>query len=226
MGLSDIFSHPVGQAAAVQGVQIIGEMLVRKVGNNGSQTLGDRLNELIGKLDHDIEVIRQERKSGGSAGSGNPGNPSQAIQAVPIQTAPLSGNPDRKVAPRNVAVACLPCTRAHLVTAIGALKEALRFARVDGVAHPEVQDRLDAAAEEIAVMERIDLAPERLAVAPKEEQAVLEDLLPRIRMIRQKVLNEISSVDDLKEVAREAVEVYKQTRSVSVGQIDWRKASA
>jgi hypothetical protein len=40
-------------------------------------------------------------------------------------------------------VACIPCTKNHLSTITGALSEAVRFARSEGVQSEEVQRRLN-----------------------------------------------------------------------------------
>ena len=53
------------------------------------------------------------------------------------------------------ATGCLDCSRSHLSAVSGSLAEALRFARKDGVEHPEVQRRISLAEDELTMMERI-----------------------------------------------------------------------
>lgn len=103
----------------------------------------------------------------------------------------------------DVSTACVSCTRSHLSTVSGALGEALRFAREDGIAHPEVQRRILLSEDEINIMERIDLAPDALAASPPEEKQLVTEYLPRIRKLRQE-MGEITSLEKLEEVAAEA----------------------
>lgn len=98
---------------------------------------------------------------------------------------------------------CIACSRSHLSTVSGALGESLRFAREDGISHPEVQRRLMLAEDEINIMERIDLAPDALAASPPEERQLAEEYLPRIRALRQD-MGVVSSVENLEKVAADA----------------------
>jgi hypothetical protein len=124
-----------------------------------------------------------------------------------------------------IGQACLPCTRAHLITVRGTLKEALRFAlgEPEGVDHPEVTERLDAAAEELTVMERFDLSPEKIANTTQEERSVINQLLPRLRNMRQQLLNGVDSPEHLQELATSVGEIYNQVRTSSQAGVDWGK---
>ncbi len=104
---------------------------------------------------------------------------------------------------QEVGTACLSCGRSHLSTVSGALSESLRFARSDGIKHPEVQRRLMMAEDEINMLERIDMAPDALMKASPEERQVAEEYLPRIRELRQHIGN-ITSVEHLGQAAAEA----------------------
>jgi|DewCreStandDraft_5_1066085.scaffolds.fasta_scaffold01244_14 hypothetical protein len=127
--------------------------------------------------------------------------------------------------PEDVSVGCVPCARAHLSTVAGSLKEALRFAREEGIMHPEVQSRLQTAEEDITAVERHDWTPEKILRSPPEEQEVIRRFLPRLRALRQGVMT-VASVEDLEQVAAEAgklatdfrLEVLR-LRGVDVGQI-------
>lgn len=110
---------------------------------------------------------------------------------------------DYNEAPKEIGTACLSCSRSHLSTVSGSLTEALRFARSDGVRHPEVQRRIMLAEDELNIMERIDLAPDALAQASPEEAKVAREYLPKIRKLRQQIGN-ISSNNDLEQVASDA----------------------
>lgn len=125
-----------------------------------------------------------------------------------------------------IGMACLPCTRAHLITVRGTLKEALRFAlgESEGVAHPEVQQRIDTAVEELVVMERFDLAPEKIAKTSNEERAVINEMLPQIRTLRQDLLNGPSTPEELQDLTSAVDELYKQVRTRTGGStINWAK---
>ena len=104
---------------------------------------------------------------------------------------------------RPKGTACLACARDHLATVSGALGEALRFARSDGIGHPEAQRRLALAEEEVAIMERIDLAPEALVALPPEEKSLAEEVLVRGRGLRQE-LGEVKDLETLERVAASA----------------------
>lgn len=103
----------------------------------------------------------------------------------------------------SVATACVPCLRAHVSAASGALTEALRMARTDGMANPEVAERIRLAQDEIVIAERKDLTPEVILRASPEEKKVIEWFLPRVRELRQHIIL-ISSPDDLLRVSAEA----------------------
>ena len=104
---------------------------------------------------------------------------------------------------REVATGCLACSRSHLSTVSGALGESLRFARDGGIAHPEVQRRLNLAEDEINIMERIDLAADAIQRSPPEEQDLARHFLPKIRELRQN-LGAIKSVEELEKTASDA----------------------
>lgn len=119
--------------------------------------------------------------------------------------------PREEPAATDVATACISCSRGHLIAAAGALSEALRFARDDGIAHPEVQKRIALAEQEIVMNERIDLAPESIAQSPPEEQEIGRELLPKLRQLRQE-LGQITSVEQLEKLAADTSILAQEVR--------------
>lgn len=208
--------NPLTQAVILKGIQYISMLYLKKT--SGAQI--DPSSAMIAKINETLERLERERNIA----------PAQTAQVSvqTSQTSPSPGPDQKKVIkffveePKqqnmsSVATACLPCTRAHLITIAGTLKEALRFARDEGINHKEVLDRLDAAAEEIAVMERFDLSPEKVDNAPEHEKKVIREvILPKIRTIRQNLINNVQKVEDLEEIAVSAVELYKQARSQTI----------
>ena len=118
-----------------------------------------------------------------------------------------------ETAREQLAVGCLPCARAHLATIAGTLKEALRFAREDerGVLHPEVVSRLETAEEDITVIERHDWTPEKILNSPEREQRTIREFLPKLRELRQDIID-IDSVEDLEAAAAKAGELSVELR--------------
>lgn len=130
--------------------------------------------------------------------------PKISATEIEVRTEPASiEKAPESSAEETVATGCISCSRSHLSTISGALGESLRFAREDGIQHPEVQRRIMMSEDEANIMERIDLAPDALLNSPPEERQLAEEYLPRIRKLRQG-LGGISSVDKLEEVAGEA----------------------
>lgn len=121
--------------------------------------------------------------------------------AAPVQTVVEPAS--RPAIKEEVSTACLSCSRSHLSTVSGALGEAIRFAREEGIEHPEVQRRLNLAEDEINIMERIDLSPDALSRAEPREKQVAEEYLPKIRRLRQQI-GEVTSFPKLEEVAADA----------------------
>lgn len=193
----------------------------------------EKLEELSKKIDAEIEkrngqsngqvMMTVEVEKTGGAGKAEGGVASPAVEEVQREAARSTSNGE----PQNIATACLPCTRSHLHTVAGLLKEALRFAREEGINHPEVVNRLDAAAEELAVLERVDLAPENIQNSPEKEKQVIYAVLPEIRKLRQEVVNNITDAKKLEETAAKTVELNRKIRelSYSIGEakIDWEK---
>lgn len=81
-------------------------------------------------------------------------------------------------------VACIPCTKNHLSTISGALSEAVRFARSEDVASPEVQRRLGIVEDELNIWERVDATPDKIAQLPEDQQKIMREALRRGRELR------------------------------------------
>jgi hypothetical protein len=79
-------------------------------------------------------------------------------------------------------------------------KEALRFARNDGIYSDDVQTRLSTAEEEITAMERYDLNAETISKLTDNEKILVDNYMPQFRSLRQSLMM-INSVDDLENVA-------------------------
>lgn len=84
--------------------------------------------------------------------------------------------------------------------ASASLKEALRFAREDGVSHPEVQIRMEETEEAINSLERVTLSPERIAKLSTDQAKQARSALPEIRRVRQDLINHVKTADDLEAV--------------------------
>jgi hypothetical protein len=115
-----------------------------------------------------------------------------AASAVPM---PTGGDP-------------LAEARRLAVQVSGDLGEALRFAREDGLEHPEVARRIaDARAAEAQLLdlERYQLSPARLLALPPQQRAAAEATLPALRRLRQAVVGmPLRTVDDLTAAAAAA----------------------
>ena len=98
----------------------------------------------------------------------------------------------------------LRATRDEVVRIAATLKEALRFAREDGMQHPEVIQRVQDAQQwlqQLPAVERYDLAPERVQALPDAERQTWEATLPTLRRLRQVGLNRLGAVPGLEEAA-------------------------
>ena len=146
-----------------------------------------------------------------------------AVSPSPAMTLPEGPAPvtvvDAKpisVEKKAVATSCMSCSRSHLTTIAGALDEALRFARSDGMASPEVLRRIDDAEREVVIMERIDLSPEAIQNSPQEEQDFIRPFMNKIRELRQNI-GQIRSVDQLEKTAANAITVSREFKTAQMG---------
>lgn len=102
--------------------------------------------------------------------------------------------------------ACLACSKDHFSTASGALSEALRFARKEGMNHPEVQTRIGIATDELNIMERIDLSAEKLIRLEGHEKQIALDALSQSRDLRHNIMA-MKTPDDLERAAADAARI-------------------
>lgn len=217
-----------------KGIDLIGQLLIygqRRKRNPYAEERADtrsRITQMEAYIDEELAKFKGGQASGYDEAPIAQKSAPARISVQVSESREHKAN-DNGLDPHNgegIGMACLPCTRAHLITVRGTLKEALRFAlgEKEGVKHQEVVDRLDAAAEELTVMERFDLAPEKIAKTSAKEKAIINQMLPKIRSMRQEMLNGLSSPEELQEMASMVDEIYKQVRTTSGGSsIDWAK---
>lgn len=93
----------------------------------------------------------------------------------------------------------------NLLTDISAwAKEASRFARSDGMDHPEVTKRLERIQKEAPLLERMVLSPEHLEQLPPQDRAKLEQVLGQLRSVRQYSMVGVKKPEDLARLAADA----------------------
>lgn len=138
-----------------------------------------------------IDILEERIKRIDTFIDGHKGN-GEIAQAKPIDTHITSPSTINS----NVGTSCLACARSHIATVSASLKEAIRFARTEGVEHAEVQTRIATAEEEILALERYDWSPERVTNSPVEQQEIINKHLPVIRELRQDI-GQIKSMPDL-----------------------------
>lgn len=100
-------------------------------------------------------------------------------------------------------VSCIPCSKNHISTVSAALNEAVRFARSEGISHPEVIRRIGIATDELNIMERIDLSPDKISGLNEKEKEIAEWVLKRARELRH-MIDDIKTKEDLEKAAVEA----------------------
>ena len=107
---------------------------------------------------------------------------------------------------------CLPCAINHLSTCSGLCSEALRFARADGMASPEVIQRVGLCQDELNAMERVDLRAEVVAGLDPKEKEIAHRALSGTRELRHNLEN-MSKVDELEKLTAQT-----QTLRTEIGQ--------
>jgi len=111
--------------------------------------------------------------------------------------------------------------RDTIIDISASLNEAERFARDDGMAHPETVHRLDrvyALAKQLPEAERFDLAPDRLAQWSPERRAQAQAVLPLIRSLRQQTLNTLTTPEAVAQAAATARQLGSALQGVTVAQ--------
>lgn len=102
--------------------------------------------------------------------------------------------------------ACNLCSSEHFTQVSGDLAEALRFAREEGLTHPEVVRRVEHARQELNEMERYDLSPAEIQRLSGPERELAHWALPQSRNLRHLINETITTkeVSDLEKVAAQA----------------------
>jgi hypothetical protein len=100
-----------------------------------------------------------------------------------------------------IATGCVPCAMGHFGTCSGILNESVRFAHgEDGVASPEVIDRVNMCMDELNAMERVDLRPEMTTQLTGWEKELAERALTESRATRH-ALEGLTDVEGLEKAA-------------------------
>lgn len=122
--------------------------------------------------------------------------PSQVINVnVPPPEKPEDGKAS------SIVSGCVPCAMGHFGTCVGILNESIRFAHTpEGMASPEVADRVGMCLDELNAMERVDLRPEMTVQLSGWEKDLAEKALTESRAIRHS-LEALEDVDGLEAVA-------------------------
>jgi len=229
--MPEFWEHPITQKALQVIINAVAESYKPASGESGgyNKELLAMHKEYLQKQLDELCALRRDVAAGQANGplytpysptSSVSGNGEAASAASPAPPAQKPQEPQQqeetvysKYAPEmEVSVGCLACARAHLAAVSGDLKEALRFAREDGVLHPEVQVRLTTAEEEIVSLERHDWTPEKIIASPPEHQELIRKYLPQIRQLRQDIMNHVHSPEDLERVAAVAGEINTKFR--------------
>lgn len=204
----------------------LGEFVIRPLSRRLAgvrETVRPSTDEYLARLETQITAIEQALRARGIMPT-----PPQAAEARDERGADTNRPYSRYAPHMPVATSCLACGRAHLAAVAAALKsagrprvlppelvrirnvltdvaaslkEATRFARADGMHHPEVRARVSSAQEAVVLLERLDLSPEALEKAGPQARQEIEALLPRLREARQAAENAGDSLEALTEAA-------------------------
>lgn len=124
----------------------------------------------------------------------------QSIPTISNEPAPITITMPAGVEEGTV---CVACSRDHFSTVAGALNEALRFARKEGTAHPEVMRRMGLALDELNICERMDLSSENIVKLQGMEKQLAEWGLNASRDLRHEI-TAVRSPADLERTAAHA----------------------
>lgn len=123
---------------------------------------------------------------------------------------PTTIKPQKEIetTPTSVAegTACTLCSSEHFTQVSGDLAEGLRFARQEGLNHPEVVKRVEHARQELNAMERYDLSAAQIQLLSGKERELAEWALTKSRNLRHTINQMITtrSVSDLEKAAAQA----------------------
>ena len=113
------------------------------------------------------------------------------VNYAPVQS-PATGE--------KVATSCVGCAIGHLATVSGLLKECVRFTG-EGMASPNITDRLNTCLDELNAMERVDLLPNKIQLLPDWEKELAHRALNISRETRHFIESGINSSDEFEKVA-------------------------
>jgi hypothetical protein len=109
-----------------------------------------------------------------------------------------------------IATGCVPCALGHVGTCTGLLNESIRFSHSpDGLASPEVIDRVGMCLDELNAMERVDLRPEMTSQLTGWEKELVDKTLTESRNLRHRLEN-LQSIEDLEQAAAITQEKRKE----------------
>lgn len=173
----------------------------------------DQQLERIEKFERENSEAIAEAKKAAKLEANVPIAATPLIRSLPDDTTDTFSDIPRPLGSANtreeLAVGCLPCARAHFTAIWGSLDEALRFARDEGIGYFEVITRMQSAEKEALMIERHDWTPAKIANSPAAEQEVLHYMLPRLREIRQDIVD-IDSVEDLESATAKAEDLAQE----------------
>lgn len=132
-------------------------------------------------------------------------SPTETKRETPAPATPPSQEALNRI---QKGTACTLCSSEHFTQVAGDLAEAMRFARDEGLTHPEVIKRIEHARQELNEMERYDLSPAEIERLSEPERDLADWALPRSRKLRHMINQTITSrtVSDLEKVAAQAEE--------------------
>jgi len=95
----------------------------------------------------------------------------------------------------SIVSGCIPCSLGHVGTCSGLLKEAVRYSNgAEGMASPEIIDRVNLCLDELNTMERVDMSPDMIQQLPEWEKDLAHNVLAMSRATRHK-LEDVEHLD-------------------------------
>jgi len=185
-------------------ITIVGERLVNAVFNVVTKPR-DRFAAREDRLNRELAAVTEMEKRLPPTDLSPPVPPQEDENSTPSDVSSIS-----QVTAEGKG--CVPCAADHFSTVAGALTEALRFARTEGLDHQEVLERIALSFDELNIMERIDAAPEKIERLSEEEQALMRNATVSSRDLRHS-LSDLTSVEDLEAVAAMAQKARTDFRS-------------
>lgn len=114
----------------------------------------------------------------------------EAETPLPLKVSSLSVTPEKEPEENratSIKSGCVPCSIGHVGVCSGLLKEAVRFARDEGVTSDAVLERTGICLDELNSMERVDMSPAMLKGLPPEERELADRVLSTSRNTRHAI---------------------------------------